>query len=122
MLQGGVGVEDGVVWLHHGGGHLRSGVDGELQLGLLAVVHGETLHQQGGESGSSSTTKGVEEKESLETSALISQLPDPVKNQVNNLLANGVVTPGVVVGGVLLASDQLLGVKQLTISSSSNLV
>merc|ERR1719471_1970949 len=68
VLQGGVGGEDGVVGLNHGGGHLGSRVDGELQLGLLAVVHGETLHQQGGESGSNSTTEGVEEKETLETS------------------------------------------------------
>ena len=64
----------------------------------------------------------MEDEESLESSAHIGQLPDPVKNQVNNLLADGVVAPGVVVGGVLLASDQLLGVKQLTIGSSSNLV
>ena len=49
----------------------------------------------------------MEDEETLETSARFSQLPDPVKNQVNDLLANGVVTPGVVVGGVLLASDQL---------------
>ena len=49
----------------------------------------------------------MEDEETLETSARFSQLPDPVKNQVNDLLANGVVSPGVVVGGVLLASDQL---------------
>ena len=56
------------------------------------------------------------------TSALIRKLPDPVKNQVNNLLANGVVAPGVVVGGVLLAIDQLFRMEELTISSNSGLV
>merc|ERR1712227_639288 len=122
VLEGGVGGEDGVVGLHHGSGHLGSGVDGELQLGLLAVVHGETLHQQRGESGSSSSSEGVEDEETLETSALVSQLPDPVQNQVHDLLADGVVTPGVVVGGVFLASDQLLGVEELTVDSSSHLV
>ena len=46
VLQGGVGGEDGVVGLHHSSGHLRSGVDRELQLGLLAIVHRQPLHQQ----------------------------------------------------------------------------
>merc|ERR1719515_231033 len=50
VLQGGVGGQDGVVGLHHGRGHLRGGVDGKLQLGSLAIVHGKSLHQQGGES------------------------------------------------------------------------
>jgi len=46
VLQGGVGGQDGVVGLHHGCGHLGGGVDGELQLGFLAVVNGEPLHQE----------------------------------------------------------------------------
>uniref|UniRef100_A0A0E9XNY8 Uncharacterized protein n=1 Tax=Anguilla anguilla TaxID=7936 RepID=A0A0E9XNY8_ANGAN len=49
VLQGGVGGQDGVVGLHHSCGHLGSWVDRKLQLGLLAVVDRETLHQQGGE-------------------------------------------------------------------------
>ena len=47
MLQGGVGGEDGVVGLDDGGGDLWGGVDGELQLGLLAGNR-ETIHQKGG--------------------------------------------------------------------------
>ena len=65
MLQGGVGGEDGVVGLDDGGGDLWGGVDGELQLGLLAVVNRETLHQEGGETGAGTTTEGVEDKETL---------------------------------------------------------
>ena len=64
----------------------------------------------------------MEDEESLETSALVSQLPDPVQNQVHDLLPDGVVAPGVVVGGVLLASNKLLGMEQLAIGSSSNLI
>ena len=64
----------------------------------------------------------MEDQESLKTSTHISKLPDSIQDQVNNLLANGVVTPGVVVGGILLASDQLLRVEQLSVGSSSNLV
>ena len=64
----------------------------------------------------------MEDEETLETSALISQLPDPVQNQVHDLLADGVVTPCVVVGGVLLAVDQLFRMVELTVSSNSGLV
>ena len=45
VLQGGVGAQCGVVGLHHGRGHLGGGVNGELELRLLAIVHRQTLHQ-----------------------------------------------------------------------------
>ena len=122
MLESGVGGQDGVVGLNNSGGHLRSGIDGKLQLGLLPVVHGKSLHQQSGESRSSSSSKGVEEQKSLKTSTLVSKLPDPVQDEVHNLLADGVVAPGVVVGGVLLSVDQLLRMVKLTVSSNSGLV
>ena len=64
----------------------------------------------------------MEEKESLKSSTLISQLTDTVQDKVDNLLANGVVTSGVVVGGVLLAIDQLLRMVELTVGSNSGLV
>ena len=46
-------------------------VDSELQLALLSVVHTQSLHEEGGESRSGTSTEGVEDKESLESSALI---------------------------------------------------
>ena len=49
VFQSGVGVEDSIVRLHYSCGHLGGGVDGELQLGLLAIVNRESLHQKGGE-------------------------------------------------------------------------
>ena len=117
-----MGGQDGVVGLHYSSRHLGSWVDGKLQLGLLAVVHGQPLHEQGGEAGSGATTKGVEDEEALETSALISQLPDPVQNQVNDFLSDGVVTTGIVVGGIFLAGDQLLWVEELTVGASTDLI
>ena len=36
---------------HPGCHHLRRGIDGESELGLLAVVDGEALHQEGGKAG-----------------------------------------------------------------------
>merc|ERR1712223_724253 len=122
MLQSCMSSQDSIVRLNNSGGHLRSWVDGELKLGLLAVVDGKTLHQKGGESGSSASSKGMEKKKSLKTSTLVGQLPDSVQNQIHDLLANGVVAPGVVVGGVLLAIDQLLRMVELTIGSNSGLV
>jgi hypothetical protein len=72
MLESGMGGQDGVVWLNNGSGDLRSWVDGKLKLGLLAIVNGETFHQEGRKTRSGTTTKGVKDEESLETSALIS--------------------------------------------------
>ncbi|WAR06921.1 hypothetical protein MAR_016879 [Mya arenaria] len=115
VLQGGMGGQNGVVWFNDGGGNLRSRVDGELKLGFLSVVNGQTLHEQGGEARTGTTTEGVEDEESLETSALVSQLSDPVENKVDDLLTDGVMTTGVVISGVLLAGNQLLGVEQLAI-------
>jgi hypothetical protein len=122
VLQGGVGGQDGVVGLNHSGRDLRSGVDGELKLRLLAIVNAETLHEERGETGSSTTTERVEDQETLETGALVSQLPDSVKNKVNQLLSYGVVTTSVVVGSVFLAGDELLWVEQLPVGTSSYLI
>jgi len=122
VLQGGMCSEDGVVGLNHSSRNLGSGVDGELELGLLAVIDGKTFHEQRSESRSSAATEGVEDEESLETSALISQLPDAVEHQIDDLLSDGVVTTGVVVSGVLFACYQLLRVEQLTVSSGADLI
>ena len=43
----------------------------------------------------------------LESSALISDLPDPVKNQVHNLLADSIMSPSVVISRILLTGDHL---------------
>ena len=51
--------------------HLGCGVDGELQLGLLAVVHRQTLHQQGGEAGARAAPEAVEHQEPLQPRALV---------------------------------------------------
>jgi hypothetical protein len=117
-----MGGQDRVVGFNHGSGNLRSRVDGEFQLGLLSIVDRETFHQERGESRSGATTEGVEDQESLESSALISQLPDPVQDEVDNLLSNGVMSTGIVVGGILLASHQLLRVEQLTVGASTDFI
>jgi len=122
VLQGGMGGQDGVVGLNNGGGDLRGRVDGELKLGLLAVVYGQTLQKERSEAGSGTSSEGVEDQESLKSTALVSDLPEAVKALVNNLLSDGVVTTGVVVGGIFLASDQLLGVEELSVGSSPHFI
>merc|ERR1712113_922788 len=111
VLKEGVSGEDGVVWLNDGGGDLRGWVDGESELGLLTVIDGESLEEEGSETGTGTTTDGVEDKESLETSALIGELSDSVEAEVNNLLTDGVVTTGEVVSGIFLTGDELLWVE-----------
>merc|ERR1711981_914005 len=100
VLKKRVSGQDRVVWLNNSGGDLGRGVDGEAKLGLLAMVDGEPLEEEGSETGTGTTTDGVEDEEALETSALIGELTDSVEAEINNLLTNGVVTTGEVVGGI----------------------
>jgi hypothetical protein len=97
VLKGGVGGKDGVVWLNNGGSSLRCGVNTELQLDLLAEVDGQTLHEKGTETRSSSTTEGVEDEETLETGAVIGNTANLVQDLVDQFLANSVVATGIVV-------------------------
>jgi len=122
VLQRGVGREDRVVRLDHGRGHLGRWVDGKLELGLLAIVDREAFHEEGGEPGPSAPSEGVEDEEALKTRALVSQLADPVEDQVHYFLPNGVVTTGVVVGRILLPRDELLRVEELAVGAGSDLV
>jgi len=122
VLKEGVSGEDGVVWLNNSGGDLRGWVDGESELGLLTVIDGESLEEEGSETGTGTTTDGVEDEESLETSALIGELSDSVEAEINNLLTDGVVTTGEVVGGIFLTRDELLGVEKLSVGASSDLI
>lgn len=71
VLNGAVGGENSVVWLNNGSRDARSWVNGEFQLGLLSVVGGETLKEKSTETGTSTTTKGVEDQEALESGAVV---------------------------------------------------
>jgi len=122
VLKEGVGGEHGVVWLNNGGRDLRGWEDGESELGFLTVVHGESLEEERSESGSGTSTDGVEDEETLETSALIGELSDSVEAEIDDLTSDGVVTSGEVVGGILLSGDELLGVEQLSVGSGSDLI
>lgn len=47
----------------------------------------------------------MEDQEALQTRALVSQLADAVQDQIDDLLAIGVVTSCKVIGSIFLASN-----------------
>jgi len=122
VFQGGMGGEDGVVWLNDSGGDLWGWVDGELQFGFFTVVNGQSFHQQTSKSGSGTTTEGVEDEETLKTSTLISEFSDSVEHQIDDFFTNGVVTSGVVVSGIFFTGDQLFGVEELSVGTGSDFI
>jgi hypothetical protein len=61
-------------------------------------------------------------KETLETSAVVSELAYPVQDEVDNFFTDGVVTTGAVVGGIFFTRDQLLGVVELTVGTGADFV
>ena len=95
MLKGGVCRQDGVIGLNNRVGTLGGRVYTELELGLLAVVSRKTLKNESTKTGTSSTTKGVEDEEALETVAVVCETANLVHHGVNHLLSNGVVATGV---------------------------
>lgn len=122
VLKGGVGSEDRVVGLDNGSGRLRSGVDTELQFALLAVVNRQPLHQQGTEARSGTTTEGVEDQETLETSTAVRNTSNLVQNLIDKLLAYRIMATGVVVGSILFASNHLLGVEETSVGTGADLI
>merc|ERR1719214_323682 len=122
VLEERVGREDAVVRLDDRRRHLGRRVDGEGELGLAAVVDREALEEERAEAGAGATADGVEEQEALEAGAVVGELADAVEDEVDDLLADGVVATRVVVGGVLLAGDELLRVVELAVGAGADLV
>ena len=122
MLQKSMRGQDRVVGLNNSGRHLGGGRHREGELGFAAVVNREPLKEKGSKARSSSSASCMKDKESLKTGAVVSQLTNPVKDKVNNLLSNGVVTASVVVSSILLATDNLLRVVQLAVGARPHFI
>ena len=122
VLQKGVSGEHGVVWLYNSGGNLWGWVDGETELGFLTVVNGKSLEEERSETGSGTSTDGVEDEETLETCALIRELSDSIKAEINDFFTNGVMSSGEVVGSIFFTGDELLGMVKLSVCSCSSLI
>lgn len=50
------------------------------------------------------------------------QFPDPVQDQVDDLLADGVMASGVIIGCILLPGDQLLWVEELPVGPRAHFI
>lgn len=122
VLQCGVGGQDGVVWFDNRRRNLRSRVDTEFEFALFSIVNRETLHEQSTETRASAATKGVENKEALKTRAVVCDASDLVEDLVNQFFADSVVPTSIVVGRILLASNHMFRVKQLTVGTGANFV
>ena len=64
----------------------------------------------------------MEDKKALEASAVVSMLADPIKDKIYNLLSDGVVATGIVVGRILFAGDQLLRMEETPIGASADFI
>ena len=95
VFEGGVGRQNGVVGLNDGVGHRGRGVHAELELGLLAIVRRQTLENEGTETGTGSTTEGVEDEEALKTVTVVCKTANLLHDGVDHFLAHRVVTTGV---------------------------
>ena len=58
----------------------------------------------------------------LQPGALVSELTDTVKDQIDDLLTNGVVTTSVVIRGVLFSRNHLLRVEELPVCACADLI
>ena len=66
-----MGRENSIVRLDDGGGDTGSGVDGEFELGFLAIVGGETFKEERAEARASSSAERVEDQETLKGRAVV---------------------------------------------------
>ena len=109
--------QDGVVWLNHRSSDLWARPDSERNLGFLAVVNGQPFQHKAPQTRSSATSHSLVDHESLQASAVVSQLADPIQTQIDDLLTDSVMPASEVVRRIFLTTDQLLRVEQLTIGT-----
>jgi len=111
-----------VIRFHDSCGDLRSRGHSEREFRFAAIVNGKTLKEKGAKPRSSSSAGRVEDQEALKTSAVVRELSKTVKDEIDYLLADGVVSTGIVVGSIFFSRDKLLGMVKLTVSTSADLV
>ena len=95
VLEGRVRGENRVVRLDDRAGQLWSRVHTELKLGLLAVIRRQTLQQQSAEPRPGTSSKGMENEESLETRTVIRQTTELIHHGIDELLSDGVVSASI---------------------------
>ena len=122
VFQNTVLAQDGIVRFDDGGGNLWGWVDGEFNFGFSAVIDGKTLQQESTETGPSTTTKGVVDDESLQTGTVVGQFTKAIQDKINDFFTDGVVTTGIIVGGIFFAGNQLFRVEEGAVSTGTNFI
>merc|ERR1719470_688113 len=122
VLEQGVHAQHGVVGLDHGSTDLWATPHRETDLRFLTVVHRQTFQHKASETRSGTTTDGLVDQETLQTSTIVGQLTHSIKAQVYDLFSDSVVPTSEVVRRVFFSGNQLLGVKQLTVGPRSHLI
>ena len=64
----------------------------------------------------------MEDEESLQSGALVSQLANAVQHQINDFFPDSVVTTSIVVCGILLSGDQLFRMEELAVGASADFI
>jgi hypothetical protein len=78
VLEKRVSWKDRVVWLNDGSWNLWGWINSESEFGFLTVIDWKSFEKKRSKSWSSTSSDGVEDEETLETCALISELSDSV--------------------------------------------
>jgi hypothetical protein len=122
VLEEGVDAENAIVWFNNGRCDLRTRPNCERDLRFLTIVHRKTLKKKTTQSRTGSTSTCIENEKTLQTGAVISQLPDSIETDVNNLLANSVVSTSEIVSSILLSGNKLLRMEELAIGPSPHFI
>jgi hypothetical protein len=83
-------------------------VNVEVELALLARVNQKGLEQKTPEARGRVAAEPVEDQEALHPGAIVSELPDPVEHQIDDILPDHPVGARVVARRALLPGDHLL--------------
>jgi hypothetical protein len=122
VLKGGVSGKNRVVGLDDRGGDLRSWIDAELELALLAIVDRQAFHEQSSKTRPCATAEGVEDQEALKTRAIVRNAANLVKNLINELFTDCVMTTGIVVGRIFLSGDHHFWVEKTAVGAGADFI
>merc|ERR1711937_337218 len=112
--------EGGVVWLNDGIRDLGGWHDGVGDHLSVWVLFSDLGDEEGSHTGSSTTTEGVGDLETLKAVTAFSLLSDNIEDGVDELSTFGVVTLGPVVTGTGLTEDEVVGAEELTEGASTD--
>jgi len=112
--------EGGVVGFDDGIGHLGGGNDGEGDHHSVGVLLSQLGDQERSHSGSSSSSHGVADLESLKAVTGLGLLSADIKDGVDELSSLSVVTLGPVVTGTSLSEDEVVRSEDLAVGTSSD--